>query len=260
MSKRLDFGFDVATKRMNNHSSEVLIGMRASQDIVDGRLTIWDGDGSVQFLSVAAELFITSSSVGDTDQTVTVEGVDADWLPITGTASLNGQTEVSMGTFLHISRATITGGSINAGDLYIAPTTARTGGVPNDLTKILSKIPLGEGTTHNGWGIIPANSFIGITSFDAGVDTTSKVASISVHVHTLTAPVSTAARYNVTPSFSGYYFNPPLVSVGTSGPVLGPKSIIEYRAEVDTNSTEIFILSNCVLMGISELGTTTVGF
>ena len=259
MSKRLDFGFDVAARRMTNHESALLIGIRPSQDIVDGRITIWDGDGNVQFLSVAAELFISSSSVGDTDQTVTVEGVDANWLPITGTASLSGQTEVSMGTFLHISRAVVTGGSINAGDLYIAPTTARTGGVPNDLTKVLSKIPIGEGVTHNGWSIVPANSMAAIVSFNASVDTNTKVASVSAHIHTLTAPPRVSARYNVTPAFAGYYFDPPIISISSLGPSLGPKTIIEYKAEVDTNTTEVFIISNCVVMGLSELGTASAG-
>ena len=258
-NKRLDFGFDVAARRIQNHETAILIGIRTGQQQADSRRTIWDGDGDVVFLTVAAELFITSSNVGDTDQTVLVEGVDTNWLPITGTAALNGQTEVSMGTFLHISRATIISGSINAGDLYIAPTTARTAGVPDDLTKVLSKIPINEGVTHNGWSIIPANTMAAVVSFNAGTDTDAKVASISTHIHSLTAPTRISARYNVTSSFAGYYFDPPVLSVSSLGPSLGPKTIIEYKADVATNDTEVFIVSNCVMMGVSELGNATAG-
>ena len=254
MSKRLDFEYDVAFRRIKNHGQETFIGISSGQQIADGRVTVWDGDGDVTFLTSAVELFITSSNTGDTDQTVTVNGVDTNWLPLTTTAALNGQTEVSVGTFLHVQKVTITAGSINAGDLYLAPTTARTGGVPNDLTLVLSKIIIGEGITHNGWAIIPANLVAGFVAFRAGTDTDAKVASLSAHLTLLGAPTLMIARYNVTASFAGYLFPLPIVSLSKGGVAFPEKTILEYKADVSTNDTEVFISADCIMAGKAELG------
>ena len=258
MSKPLDFRNDVSFKRMRNHEQSLILGISSNQQISDGRVTVWDGTGDVIFRTTAVEMFISSSSVGDIGQSVFVEGVDANWIPISSTATLNGQSEVSVGTYLHIQSVTVISGSVNAGDIYLAPTTARTAGVPNDLTLVLSKVILGECITHNGWSIVPASTIAGFASVRSGTDSNNKTASLSVHITPFNSPTQFVARYEVSPDFAGYDFISPIVSIRKNEPSFGEKTIIEYKSLVRANGTEIFVTSDLIFAGTKEFGTESI--
>jgi hypothetical protein len=100
--------------------------------------SIWDQGGLYVFPPSATVMQVSSTSANDTSagtgaRTVLVSGLDADYLPITETVTLSGQTQVAtVAQFLRIHGiVTATAGSLgqNAGDVYVG-TGAAVGGVP----------------------------------------------------------------------------------------------------------------------------------
>lgn len=89
---------------------------------------VWEGGGNYPLLTVASQLEILSTSAADTAagtgaRTVLIQGLDANWLPITETLTLNGVTPVAtVNSYLRINlMTTVTAGSgaQNAGDLTL---------------------------------------------------------------------------------------------------------------------------------------------
>jgi len=115
--------------------------------------TIWESGAAYTWPAAAAVLEITSSdnvadnAAGTGALTVTLEGLDANYLEITETVTMDGQTNADTTlAFLRVNRmfvATAGSGLTNAGDIY-ASTGAQTVGVPDVATTIRAKITVGS--------------------------------------------------------------------------------------------------------------------
>ena len=100
------------------------------------------------FITSAQSLFIASDSVVDIDVDILVNYLDSDGVPRTVTPNLNGQTGVVIGvTALDCNRLTVDNGNTNVGNIYLTTENAFTGGVPDDLTKVLAFIVADKGQT-----------------------------------------------------------------------------------------------------------------
>lgn len=89
---------------------------------------VWEGGGDYPLLAAASQLEIVSTSAADAAagtgaRTVLIQGLDANWLPISETLTLNGTTPVTtVNSYLRINlMTTVTAGSggQNAGDLTL---------------------------------------------------------------------------------------------------------------------------------------------
>lgn len=89
---------------------------------------VWEGGGNYPLLTAASQLEVVSTSAADTAagtgaRTVLVSGLDANWLPISETVTLNGTTPVTtVNSYLRVNLfTTVTSGSgkVNAGDLTL---------------------------------------------------------------------------------------------------------------------------------------------
>lgn len=113
-------------------------------DTGDGEVTVWDGaeDGTAWELmnyvySTTDDIdSLSSSSAADT-QDITITGLDVNYVEVTQTITLTGQTRVALDTpLLRVYRA-FNGNSVDLdGHVIIYVNTALTLGVPTDKTKI----------------------------------------------------------------------------------------------------------------------------
>ena len=107
-------------------------------DVDDSLETVWAQGGLYSYIETATVLKVSSSSANDTSagtgaRTVTLSGLDANYVEISETVTLNGQTAVNTtNSYLRINRMCVktagTGGQ-NAGVIY-AGTGTVTSGVP----------------------------------------------------------------------------------------------------------------------------------
>jgi hypothetical protein len=136
-------------------------------DISNSAETIWLQGGAYTW-NAAAQLELTSTDADDTDttgagaRTVTIEGLDANYVEITETVDMNGQTadagSTTTASFLRVNRmyvATAGATGVNEGTIY-ASTGDQTTGTPNDLTTIRATIGPSAGQTLQCIYTVPA--------------------------------------------------------------------------------------------------------
>ena len=162
-----DYLIEVASGNVVGDEDERFTGR--SLDIGTGVFeTLWDQGGDLTYLVADTQLYISSSSASDTTVQVRVEDMTDDHERITYTVTTNGQNQVALPglSFRTIQCLVLLGSDTPVGDLYIAESDTLTGGVPDDATKIKSKIALSPGDsgqfastniTHNGFYTVPAN-------------------------------------------------------------------------------------------------------
>lgn len=203
--------------------------------VATGETTIWNETTTlVAYPAVATTVTVSSSSANDTSagtgaRTVMLQGLDANYLIISETITLNGQTAVtSTLSYLRIGPlVTLTAGSggKNAGVVY-AGTGTVTAGVP---ATIYSSMGVGFNESHQAFYTVPA----GYTAYILDISATSDTAGVEILLYTRTfGGLFTARRVN---------------QIGTSGfsrtnllplPVAG-KTDIEYRALVATGTAKV---------------------
>lgn len=132
-------------------------------DTTDGIITVWDGadDSDInqmiyQYSSTADIDTISSSDNGDT-QDIELNGLDTDYNLVTQTVQLLGQTAVPLTTpLVRLFRMKNVNSSDNAGYVYGYVSTAISGGVPTDSTKVRAVIQPGANQTLMAVYTIPA--------------------------------------------------------------------------------------------------------
>lgn len=121
---------------------------------------------SYTYTTSAATYYISSSSGSDTDQTIAVVGLDANWDEQTATVSLAGQTKTALsGTWMRVYRVYNTTGSDAVGDIYVYEDDTVTAGVPQTASKIRAKILIGNGQTEMAQLTVPAGYNMIVTDF-----------------------------------------------------------------------------------------------
>lgn len=153
------FELQVARGQITMHSSVYKFGYSA---VIDGTsYPVWNLAANRVYLTTAATMTVSSSSANDTSagtgaRTVLLEGLDQNYVPISETVTLNGQTAVtSTKSYLRVTGITVlTMGSNggNAGTLY-AGTGTVTAGVPAVVHEL---VPIGFNKESSGVYTVPA--------------------------------------------------------------------------------------------------------
>jgi hypothetical protein len=118
----------------------------------------------------ATAVFLSSSAAGDATESVTIEGLAADYAIQTATVVLGatqvttGTIPVAAGTWLRINRMYSTDTDL-VGDVYVstAATDTDTDGVPDDLGTIVAAITAGENQTLQACYTVP-DGFVALVS------------------------------------------------------------------------------------------------
>jgi hypothetical protein len=189
-------------------SQDFIIGNVSGASATSGEATIWDfHPNSIQFLSAGTELFVSSSSTSDTACFALVCGLDENYVEKSTTTTLNGQTQVSIGTYIRVQSATILNKTA-VGDVYIAESDTLSGGVPDTAAKVQSKVPAGDNITHNAWYTVPAGKSAMTVAIRGTTNSANKVARAQTIITPLGVPPLRTVFYHITPDFAGFLFPP----------------------------------------------------
>lgn len=142
-----DFILEVAKGNVSGHSVVAVEGR--SDSLTTTESDIWLQGGTLVYFTSASTLKFTSTSASDTAagtgaRTVLVEGLDANYAPISEIITLNGQTAVTtVNSYLRLlDFIVLTAGSAenNVGNIYAFKSSgASTAGVPNTASDIQAK-------------------------------------------------------------------------------------------------------------------------
>jgi hypothetical protein len=128
--------------------------------------TVWVGGDAYAFPSSATTTTVSSSNAADTAagdgaRTVLIDGLNANYERVTETASLNGQTGVTLtNQYLRVNKVTILtagSGGTSAGSIYVGTGTVSTG-VP---AVILNRTGANSNESESGFYSVP----VGYTAF-----------------------------------------------------------------------------------------------
>ena len=146
-----DYYVEVAAGRVAGSAAGFAIGSNAAVGATNTE-AVWDVGGNYTYLTSNTQLYISSSSASDTAVTVLLDNLDEDYAVAPLTVTTNGQTQVafSAATGFRVRVAVVTGSTSPIGDLYIAISGPLTAGVPNTLSDVKAKIPLGTDTAGAG--------------------------------------------------------------------------------------------------------------
>jgi len=141
--KNEPFELQVARGFIEGHRTVTVFGY--NPDVDTSEVTVWPLPSIIAHPAAALRMKVSSTSANDTSagtgaRTVVIQGLDANYVEISETVTLNGQTEVlTAQSFLRINYAYVaTAGSTNsaAGDIYFGTGTV-TAGVPATVYNII---------------------------------------------------------------------------------------------------------------------------
>lgn len=240
----IDFRISMAMGRQSGFKPALVIGNTEGQDISDGQKTIWDQDTTLVRLTSDTEIFVSSTNAADVGISVAVTVINEESEVLSSIIQLDGQNQVTTGSSgILVQIATVIGPTTPQGDLFFAPSTALTGGKPDDVTLIQSKIIQGLNATHNGFIIIP-KGFSGIAmNSRATTQSPNKIATIRNYATPVGGIPLVTAEYSVSVNPLEFMFLPPIginEFLGTFKPAFPEGTYIETVASVDSNDTNIF--------------------
>lgn len=213
--------------------------------------TVWGVQGNVRRKRLhetgAVNLYVSSDNVADTTQVMLVLGLDANYKSQTGIAVLNGQSQVEVLdivtglpiTWFIVDVMLNSSGSAAAlvGEIYIAESTALTGGIPNDLTACQGKIVVENGdsrnVTHNGFFLVPAGK-TWISRRDLFSIGKNKDANIDVYLQ------DNASGFPIVLAATARIYQNTLNAILGNWLGLTEKTYFEFVGVSSTNNTEVF--------------------
>jgi hypothetical protein len=153
------FELQVARGQIGQHRSFCQFGINGA--VGTSLETVWVGGDAYTFPASATTTTISSSNANDTSagtgaRTVLVEGVDASYTAVSETASLNGQTGVTLtNQYLRVNKITVLtagSGGTSAGSIYVGTGTVTTG-VP---AVVLNRTGSSSNESESGFYTVPA--------------------------------------------------------------------------------------------------------
>lgn len=238
-----DFRYESSLGNIQGYNQDLFIGVNESLNISNGLITVWDNSFNLTRLTSDTEIFINSTNVADT-QEVLIRGLDVNFDNLDVAVALNGQTQVSIGNFTHIQAALITSSTTPLGDVYIAESDTLTAGVPDDDTKVKSKIIQGFNITRNGFFMVPRGKMAMTLTLRANTDSTNKTVTLRTYVTPDGGTPLNSVTYTVGLGFPEFNFGIPISTTlifGDLAPVLPEKSFVEFKASASSNDTLIFV-------------------
>ncbi len=168
----VNVGFNLAASA--GYTRVTALGNNPDIDILSVPEDVWTGGGVYPWMTASTALEILSNSANDAAagtgaRTVLINGLDANYVPVVQTITLNGVTPVALTSNLfRINSAFIMSagtGKINAGDITIRDSGGGT-------TRAI--LPLGYGITRQSMYTVPAGSTLQILSQFLGFNSVTK--------------------------------------------------------------------------------------
>ena len=162
MAAQEPYQLQVSKGQITGASAEYKFGYNS--DINGTEETVWAAGGNYPWASAAFTAYVSSSSILDTGigtgaQTVTVQGLDENYVQQSVTVTLNGQAQVQVGDasgWLRVNRVFVVtsgAGGTAAGDIYVSVSGALLG-IPTGA--IYAKIDAGDNQTQQAIYTVPA--------------------------------------------------------------------------------------------------------
>lgn len=173
-----DFNLKVAANKMTGVTAENKYALNPSIDTPTE--DVWQEGGILSFLSSAETMNVASSSsdddgdpLGDGARTVTLYGLDNNYLPLKETVVLNGMNNVlTQNAFLRINRMRVTtvgSDGVNAGDITATASTAGT--VQATISTGLGSTLKSQFTVPDGYTAFISNLTLGTENNDQALIT-----------------------------------------------------------------------------------------
>jgi len=145
-----EYAEEISLGNIPGKSSATLSGHNLSIAIDTEEIITEINGANYPDLLIDTELFLSSSNNSDTEN-ILIPGMTDDYVRVSQTKALTGQTPVALTTDLfRLFSLRNAGSAALLGDVYITTENAHTAGVPDDLTKVLAKIRVGQGSTSTG--------------------------------------------------------------------------------------------------------------
>lgn len=196
------FELQVARGQIAGHTSFCQFGINSG---VNQTLeTVWVGGDAYTFPSSATTTTISSSNANDTSagtgaRTVLVDGLNASYERVTETASLNGQTGVTLANqYLRVNKITILtagSGGTSAGSIFVGTGTVTTG-VP---AVVLNRTGSSSNESESGFYSVPAGYTAYITrwTMSSSNNTANEATRFILRVRPLGGVFGYKAVYNI---------------------------------------------------------------
>lgn len=228
------YGLEVAAN--NVQGAELFLSNGSNQSIGTSYETLWEEGGLYSFPSAASVMSVSSDDANDTSagtgaRTVLISGLDADYLEISETVTLNGTSGVNTtNEFFRINGIRVTSagsGKKNAGSIFIGTGTITAGKPAN----VFAEIYIGDSTSHEGFYTVPANKALHILELEFGAQSNKDVQ--LRFVTTLNGVEVVEVEFEVSSTFS-------LDTLGILK--FNEKTDIQIQAKVSSGSTDMKVL------------------
>jgi hypothetical protein len=196
------FDVQVARGQITMHRSFCQFGINTAASTSNE--TVWIGSNTYTFPAAASVLKISSSSASDTSngtgaRTVLVEGLNANYEPVSETVSLNGQTAVNTtNSYIRVNKMTVltagTGGT-SVGNIY-AGTGDVTSGVP---AVVVNQTGILANETESGFYTVPAGytAFINMWTMSSGNVTPDEWTRFTLRIRPFGGVFGIKAQYHI---------------------------------------------------------------
>lgn len=242
-----DFEFRIGLGMVEGWSNIRKFANRDDIDAADGLVDIWNFPGADLYTySTTADIDrLVSSDVDDTQQVV-LFGLDENWLEVSQTLTLTGQTPVEIPiAYIRSFRMFNAGSTDFEGAIYAYVDSTVVDGVPSDATKVRMYIDSDDNQTLMSQYTIPADK--------TGVFVNFSVA-LSKDVATTSATVVGRAR-----PFGGVFTTKTKFAISTTGtsqyvafqriPIrFPPKTDMVFRTSVSANGSSVGVVYSMVLV------------
>ena len=149
------FELQVARGQIQGHEDLNVFGYATA--VSTSFVAVWENNAAYVFPTVASTMVASSSSASDTAVTILINGLDASYVPITESVTLNGTADVATTkVFWRINSVVTTAGNA-AGTVYIKNAGGTT----------YAQITIGAGKTNMSVYTVPAENTAYMTQFDA---------------------------------------------------------------------------------------------
>lgn len=231
--------FDVATGAVSGLEHVVIGGYNPDNNGEEE--TTCDQGGLYTYLTANSTLYAMSTSTADTTAVIAVSGLDDEYLPVVGLATLTGQTPTALSSQMKYVHSSVLANDVDLdGSVYISSDTAATAGVPDTASAIKSKIISGFNTSNQFTYTVPFGKELHLKDLRLSVPQNKNV---TVYFRVKPAPSSPWYKYPIVQAwqsmqqFSFDFYGPPLPTGGQ----------IETRCLSSDNNTPITISVNGIL-------------
>lgn len=233
-----DFYLELSKGNIPGHSGINKFGHHHS--VGTTQEVIWPLGGIMEYSTIADITGISSTNDLDT-QNVIIQGLDSNWLEVDVPVTLNGQTEVVLGTSLiRINRVYNDDNTDFAGNIYVYTSAATvTAGIPSPISTARAYVEGNDNITLQCIYTVPANK-TGYLVFGKASVSSGKDVVLKFYGRAFGKVFTTRHVIDVYSNTYDYFFKLPLS--------ISEKSDIELRAKSSASGTEVSAAFDIVLV------------